>query len=80
MVVMAMLMMETSNAFQCGRQAGGARCGRGLCCSQYGYCGSTRRYCGRGCQSQCRFEVADEQTAEVHPSEATDEAHVAGAP
>nr|5XDI_A Chain A, Vaccatide, vH1 [Gypsophila vaccaria] len=40
--------------FQCGRQAGGARCSNGLCCSQFGYCGSTPPYCGAGqCQSQC---------------------------
>ncbi|XP_074284942.1 endochitinase-like [Silene latifolia] len=40
-------------AEQCGRQAGGALCPGGLCCSQYGYCGSTDPYCGEGCQSQC---------------------------
>ncbi|XP_065623223.1 endochitinase-like, partial [Quercus suber] len=26
----------------------------GLCCSQYGWCGSTTEYCGNGCQSQCK--------------------------
>ncbi|KAI9124067.1 hypothetical protein K1719_005367 [Acacia pycnantha] len=40
-------------AEQCGRQAGGALCPGGLCCSQFGWCGSTDEYCGRGCQSQC---------------------------
>jgi len=30
-----------------------APCAGGLCCSQYGYCGSTSAYCGAGCQSQC---------------------------
>ncbi|OUM58340.1 carbohydrate-binding module family 18 protein, partial [Piromyces sp. E2] len=29
-----------------------ARCGSGLCCSQYGYCGSTSEYCGKRCQSE----------------------------
>ncbi|KAK6922518.1 Glycoside hydrolase, family 19, catalytic [Dillenia turbinata] len=38
---------------QCGRQAGGALCANGLCCSEYGYCGSTAAYCGTNCQSQC---------------------------
>ncbi|XP_010242848.1 PREDICTED: basic endochitinase-like [Nelumbo nucifera] len=40
-------------AEQCGRQAGGALCPGGLCCSQYGWCGNTGDYCGEGCQSQC---------------------------
>ncbi|CAL9186369.1 unnamed protein product [Musa hybrid cultivar] len=40
-------------AEQCGRQAGGALCPGGLCCSQYGWCGNTDPYCGQGCQSQC---------------------------
>jgi chitinase len=38
---------------QCGSQAGGALCPNCLCCSQYGWCGSTSAYCGSGCQSQC---------------------------
>ncbi|KAL9678803.1 hypothetical protein QQ045_016654 [Rhodiola kirilowii] len=41
------------SAQQCGRQAGGALCQNGLCCSQHGYCGTTPDYCGTGCQSQC---------------------------
>ncbi|KAI9107746.1 hypothetical protein K1719_021082 [Acacia pycnantha] len=40
-------------AVQCGTQAGGALCPGGLCCSQWGWCGSTNDYCGPGCQSQC---------------------------
>ena len=28
-------------------------CGNGLCCSQWGYCGSTSAYCGECCQSNC---------------------------
>ncbi|KAK3135697.1 hypothetical protein QOZ80_5BG0422350 [Eleusine coracana subsp. coracana] len=42
-----------AHAQQCGAQAGGALCADGLCCSQFGYCGVTSDYCGRGCQSQC---------------------------
>jgi chitinase len=41
------------SAEQCGSQAGGAVCPGGLCCSQFGWCGSTNDYCGTGCQSQC---------------------------
>ena len=26
-------------------------CGLGSCCSQYGYCGDSDAYCGKGCQS-----------------------------
>ncbi|KAH7081987.1 hypothetical protein BKA63DRAFT_223896 [Paraphoma chrysanthemicola] len=33
----------------CG--AGKASCGTTLCCSQWGYCGTTTDYCGTGCQS-----------------------------
>ncbi|XP_059623387.1 endochitinase-like [Cornus florida] len=42
------------SAEQCGRQAGGALCPNGLCCSEHGYCGTTSDYCIKGCQSQCR--------------------------
>ncbi|XP_058780913.1 endochitinase-like [Vicia villosa] len=38
---------------QCGIQAGGALCRDQLCCSAWGFCGSTPIYCGDGCQSQC---------------------------
>jgi hypothetical protein len=38
------------SAEQCGRKAGGALCPGGLCCSQFGWCGSTNDYCGSGCQ------------------------------
>ncbi|KAG8074561.1 hypothetical protein GUJ93_ZPchr0006g46064 [Zizania palustris] len=40
-------------AEQCGSQAGGAVCPNCLCCSQFGWCGSSSAYCGNGCQSQC---------------------------
>lgn len=38
-------------AQQCGSQAGGATCSNNLCCSQYGYCGTSSAYCGSQCQS-----------------------------
>ncbi|KAF7827759.1 endochitinase A2 [Senna tora] len=54
-VVLCVLVWLIVGVFgeQCGRQAGGAQCGGGLCCSKYGWCGSTDQYCGDGCQSQC---------------------------
>ncbi|KAM3298316.1 hypothetical protein ACQJBY_039998 [Aegilops geniculata] len=42
-----------ARAAQCGSQAGGATCPNCLCCSRFGWCGSTPEYCGDGCQSQC---------------------------
>jgi hypothetical protein len=33
----------------CG--AGKTSCGNNLCCSQWGYCGTSTDYCGTGCQS-----------------------------
>ncbi|XP_058098495.1 endochitinase-like [Magnolia sinica] len=38
---------------RCGRDFGGALCSGGLCCSQFGFCGTTPEYCATGCQSQC---------------------------
>ena len=42
-------------AEQCGWQVGGALCQNGLCCSKFGWCGSTYDYCSpdAGCQSNC---------------------------
>ncbi|XP_028797531.1 endochitinase-like [Neltuma alba] len=51
--VLVWFLVGRSAAEECGRQAGGALCPGGLCCSQYGWCGSTNEYCGTGCQSQC---------------------------
>lgn len=47
------LLLTTTSAQQCGRQAGGRGCPNRYCCSQYGYCGTTKAYCGVGCQSNC---------------------------
>lgn len=52
-VVSLLLTLQGSLAEQCGRQAGGALCPGGACCSQYGWCGTTPEYCTTGCQSQC---------------------------
>jgi chitinase len=48
-----LILLGCCFAEQCGRQAGGALCPGGLCCSKFGWCGSTGDYCGDGCQSQC---------------------------
>ncbi|KAF8405503.1 hypothetical protein HHK36_010410 [Tetracentron sinense] len=48
------LLGREALAEQCGRQAGGALCPGGACCSQFGWCGSTDDYCGSSnCQGQC---------------------------
>uniref|UniRef100_A0A0D9WUA9 chitinase n=1 Tax=Leersia perrieri TaxID=77586 RepID=A0A0D9WUA9_9ORYZ len=51
MVIMAMAAVAVHGQ-QCGSQAGGAVCPNCLCCSKFGWCGSTSDYCGAGCQSQ----------------------------
>ncbi|KAK8270272.1 hypothetical protein V6Z12_D11G184200 [Gossypium hirsutum] len=53
MLGVAASQSNNTRAEVCGRQAGGALCPNGLCCSQFGMCGSTSDYCGSGCQSQC---------------------------
>ncbi|OUM56316.1 carbohydrate-binding module family 18 protein, partial [Piromyces sp. E2] len=35
---------------RCG--AGVGVCGEGLCCSRYGYCGTSKDHCGVGCQGE----------------------------
>ncbi|TVU19303.1 hypothetical protein EJB05_35444, partial [Eragrostis curvula] len=52
-----------AHAQQCGAQAGGALCNDGLCCSQFGFCGTGDDYCGAGCQSQCGVSVGEGGTA-----------------
>lgn len=53
LVTMAMMNLFIVSAEQCGRQASGALCPGGLCCSQWGWCGNTPAHCGQQCQSQC---------------------------
>lgn len=36
--------------YGCGVESGNLKCGKGECCSQYGYCGTSSRHCGSGCQ------------------------------
>ncbi|CAN6200452.1 unnamed protein product [Urochloa humidicola] len=49
----AALLAVSARGEQCGSQAGGALCPNCLCCSKWGWCGSTSDYCAAGCQSQC---------------------------
>lgn len=51
--LLVLQLMALTAAEQCGKQAGGASCPGGLCCSQYGWCGTTPQYCQGGCQSNC---------------------------
>ncbi|XP_062234083.1 chitinase 1-like [Phragmites australis] len=51
--ILATAFAVAARAEQCGSQAGGALCPNCLCCSKFGWCGSTSDYCGNGCQSQC---------------------------
>ncbi|KAJ0116804.1 hypothetical protein J7T55_009955 [Diaporthe amygdali] len=46
------LSRRQSSSPQCGAAANGARCTNNLCCSQWGYCGSSDIYCSNisGCQ------------------------------
>jgi hypothetical protein len=53
MLLVLLQRLQLSAAEDCGRQAGGATCPNNLCCSQYGWCGTTPDYCGNTCQSQC---------------------------
>nr|XP_023921741.1 endochitinase-like [Quercus suber] len=52
-LILFLAFLLGTSAEQCGSQAGGALCRNGLCCSKFGWCGSTSQYCGSGCQSQC---------------------------
>jgi len=49
---------KVSTNDKCGFKNG--RCPNGKCCSKYGYCGTTEKHCGTGCQSefgQCSTNV-----------------------
>lgn len=48
LLVLIYQLFSSISAQQCGTST---LCANNLCCSQYGYCGSTSDYCGSGCQS-----------------------------
>ncbi|GLT95165.1 hypothetical protein SLE2022_128620 [Rubroshorea leprosula] len=54
-------------AQQCGSQVGGKTCPGNLCCSQYGYCGTTDDYCSpsKNCQSNCKGGDSGESASNV---------------
>ncbi|KAK9758212.1 hypothetical protein RND81_01G215800 [Saponaria officinalis] len=79
LITMPYLMGMTSAA-QCGRQAGGRRCSGGLCCSKYGFCGTTNEYCGAGnCQSQCLLDVPNQTQTQAQVQQGRPEVEGAGA-
>lgn len=49
------LLTDQSEAQHCGKQVEyKLNCSEGFCCSNYGWCGTSDAYCGKGnCQSQC---------------------------
>ncbi|KAK9292753.1 hypothetical protein L1049_020733 [Liquidambar formosana] len=55
-MVLILYMAAGATAQQCGRQAGGRTCPGNICCSQWGYCGTTDDYClpSNNCQSNCK--------------------------
>ncbi|KAJ9180096.1 hypothetical protein P3X46_008381 [Hevea brasiliensis] len=55
-IVVLLCLTGIAIAEQCGRQAGGKLCPNNLCCSQWGWCGSTDEYCSpdHNCQSNCK--------------------------
>ena len=57
-VLAAAAASSAARAQQCGSQAGGALCGDCLCCSRFGFCGSTDPYCGAGCAAPGGASVA----------------------
>ncbi|KAB2618221.1 endochitinase-like precursor [Pyrus ussuriensis x Pyrus communis] len=53
LIILSLSLLLGISAEQCGSHAGGAVCPNGLCCSQFGWCGTASDYCSAGCQSQC---------------------------
>nr|ACC68684.1 chitinase [Crocus sativus] len=53
LAILILASISAPFAAQCGKEANGAICPNDLCCSFWGYCGSTEAYCSGPCQSQC---------------------------
>lgn len=55
--LMSLILMVSPLLFEVGLaqtcSASNPSCASGLCCSKYGYCGSTSDYCGANCVAQC---------------------------
>ncbi|XP_062110896.1 mulatexin-like [Humulus lupulus] len=52
-ILVGLVISDDDDKPECGRDAFGEFCPKSQCCSQWGYCGNTSVYCGRGCQSNC---------------------------
>ncbi|CAN1233558.1 Wound-induced protein WIN2 [Linum perenne] len=52
-IILLCFFTAIARAQNCGRQAGGQTCANNLCCSQYGYCGTTDDHCSpsKNCQA-----------------------------
>ena len=46
------LSATTGSIDACGAHNASSVCATGMCCSQYGYCGTSVDYCGLGCQGE----------------------------
>ncbi|KAF6173437.1 hypothetical protein GIB67_027132, partial [Kingdonia uniflora] len=65
LVFLLCLMGRGATAQNCGRQVGGRTCEGNLCCSQWGYCGTSDDHClpSNNCQSNCKSGGSDGQSA-----------------
>ena len=54
--IFLLCLAAAATAQNCGRQAGGRTCANNLCCSQWGFCGTSDDHCSpsKNCQSNCR--------------------------
>jgi peptidoglycan/xylan/chitin deacetylase (PgdA/CDA1 family) len=51
--------------FRCGRDFNNDICPEALCCSEWGYCGTTIDYCNANCQSNCPTQLITSTTTIV---------------
>ena len=56
LIVFLLYLAATAIAQNCGRQAGGRTCANNLCCSEWGFCGTSDDHCSpsKNRQSNCR--------------------------
>ncbi|CBI29572.3 unnamed protein product, partial [Vitis vinifera] len=57
-ILLALVCLSGISAQQCGRQARGKRCAGGLCCSQYGYCGTALAPLGTWTLARRRLQLS----------------------
>jgi hypothetical protein len=75
-LILFLAFLLGTSAEQCGTQGGGAVCPNGLCCSKYGWCGTTSDYCGDGCQSQCKSGATIPTTTTLSPTASNDDVSI----